>query len=143
MQAPSARQFCFYWLPPLLLTGGILAVSGELGSSQHTKKLLDWLFSWLPFAELPQMEESHGYLRKVGHVTVYGSLYWLWFRAFVGRFSRLKPAVCWSLGLCLLTALADEGHQYLVPSRDGSILDVALDFGAAAVAALALSFKRI
>ncbi len=90
------------------------------------------------------MREGQGYLRKAGHVMAYAGLYFLWFRVFRGQlFPRLRPAILWSLGLCLLTALADEGHQALVPSRDGSLLDVALDFGAAALAALALSLKRI
>jgi len=144
LQAPSVRQLCLYWLPPLLLTGGILVLSGDLGSSAYTKEVVEWLLSWLPFLKVTEMEDSHGYLRKAGHVLAYGSLYWLWFRAFLGRFSpRLRPAILWSLGFCLLTAMMDEGHQALVASRQGCILDVALDFGAASLAALALSFKRI
>jgi VanZ family protein len=144
LQAPSVRQICFYWLPPLLLTGGILTFSGDLGSSAHTQEWIAWFSSWLPFLEVEQVQEKHGYLRKAGHVMTYGTLYWLWFRALWGRFSlRLRPAVFWSLGFCLLTALLDEGRQSLVPSRDGALLDVALDFGGAALTALALSLKRI
>lgn len=139
----SVRQFCFYWLPPLLLTGGVLFLSGDLGSGHHTKKLLIWLLSWLSLADLLQKEETHGWLRKIGHVIAYGSLYWLWFRAFHGYMcSRLRTAILYSLSLCLLIALMDEGHQSLVATREGHILDVALDFGGAALAALALSFKR-
>lgn len=126
----------------MLLTAGILALSGELGSTAHTKKLLGWLFSWLPLPWPPQTDETHGYLRKLGHVTAYGSLYWLWFRALKAHLSpRLKTAILVSLSLCLLIALADEGHQSLIGSRQGVLQDVALDFGAAALAALALSFK--
>lgn len=144
MQTPSVRQICFYWLPPLLFTGGILIFSGDLGSSKRTQELIKWFLSWLPFLSMEQLQARHGYLRKAGHVMAYGSLYWLWFRAFLGRFSpRLRPAILWSLGFCLLTAMADEGHQALVASRTGAFMDVALDFGAASLAALALSFKRI
>lgn len=144
MQAPSVRQFYFYWVPPLLFTGGILIFSGDLGSSGRTQELIMWFFSWLPFLGMEQMQEGQGFFRKVGHVLAYGSQYWLWFRAFLGRFSpRLGPAIFWSLGLCLLTAMVDEGHQALVASRTGSFLDVALDFGAAVVVALALLCKRI
>lgn len=144
MKAPSVRQFCLYWLPPLLGTAAILILSGELGSSRHTRELLEWLWSWLPFLRPDQLEQTTGYLRKAGHVTAYAALYFLWFRAFRGQLSpRLGPAVSWSLSICLLIALADEGHQSLVSSRTGCIGDVALDFGAAALAALALSFKRI
>jgi len=144
LQAPSCRQFCLYWLPPLLGTAAILVLSGELGSSRHTRELLAWLWSWLPFWRPEQLEQTTGYLRKAGHVTAYAALYFLWFRAFRGQlYPRLGPAVSWSLSICLLIALLDEGHQSLVASRTGCIGDVALDFGAAALAALALSFKRI
>jgi VanZ family protein len=142
LKAPSIRQFSIYWLPPLLLTAGILVLSGKLGSSPHTQELVKWLFFWLPFPWVEQMEEGHGYLRKAGHVITYAGLYFLWFRAFLGELSfRLRPAILWALSLCLLTAILDEGHQALVPSRDGRIVDVLLDFGASALAALALSFK--
>ncbi|MFZ5453497.1 MAG: VanZ family protein [Thermodesulfobacteriota bacterium] len=143
MQALSPRNFCLYWLPPLLLSGGILLFSGNLGSSEHTKKLLDWVLSWLPFGEMPWPEQGQGLLRKIGHVTAYGSLSWLWFRALWRHLGgRLRTVVLFSLGLCLLIALLDEGHQSMMPSRTGSIWDVALDFGAAVLAALALSLKR-
>jgi len=90
------------------------------------------------------MEETQGYLRKAGHIMAYGGLYFLWFRAWFWRLSpRRGSAILWSLALCLVTALLDEGHQALVPSRTGCLSDVALDFGAAALAALAFSLKRI
>jgi VanZ family protein len=90
------------------------------------------------------MEEGHGYLRKAGHVAAYAGLYLLWFRAFRPRLAVRPGAVFfWPLLLCLATACADEGHQALTPSRSGSLGDVALDFTAAAVTALALWGKRI
>ncbi len=145
MKALSVRLFCSYWLPPLLGTAVVLAISGDWGSSAHTQKLAEWLLSWLTLIMGPeQVEEGHGYLRKAGHMITYAGLYFLWFRAFRGQLSyRLRPAVAWSLSLCLLIALLDEGHQSLVASRNGSIWDVALDFGAAALAALALSRKSV
>lgn len=143
MQARSPRQFCLYWLPPLLLSGGILLLSGNLGSSENTKRLLAWVLSWFPYEEMLWPEQGQGLLRKIGHVTVYVSLSWLWFRAFQSHFGgRLRTVVLFSLGLCLLIALMDEGRQSLVASRTGSLWDVALDFGAALLTALALSFKR-
>jgi VanZ family protein len=105
---------------------------------------MEWLLSWFPFLGLGPMEESQGYLRKAGHITAYATLYFLWFRVWLWRISpRRGAAILWSLALCLVTALLDEGHQALVPSRTGCLSDVALDFGAAAVAALAFSLKRI
>jgi VanZ family protein len=105
---------------------------------------MEWISSWLPFLKLAPMEETQGYLRKTGHITAYGGLYFLWFRALLWRLSpRRGAAILMSLGLCLLTALLDEGHQAMVASRTGCLSDVALDFGAAALAALAFSLKRI
>lgn len=144
MQAASCRQICFYWLPPLLITAAILIFSGDLGSSRHTRELLEWLGSWLPWGRPEELAQASGYLRKAGHVTAYAALYFLWFRAFRGHFAlRPGPAVFRSLSLCLLIALLDEGHQSLVPSRTGCLGDVVLDLGAAGLTALALSFKRI
>jgi len=144
VKSPRLRQFCFYWLPPLLGTAGILAFSGDLGSAAHTRELAEWLLSWLPFLGPARLMEGHGYLRKAVHVTAYGSLYLLWFRAWRGHISsRPGAAMLWPLILCLATALADEGHQALVPSRGGSLWDVALDFSAASLVALALLCKRI
>jgi VanZ family protein len=144
LKASSFRPFFFYWLPPLLETAAILVLSGDLGSSRHTRELIEWLSSWLPFLKMAPMEETQGYLRKTGHITAYGVLYILWFRALLWRLSpRRGAAILLSLGLCLLTALLDEGHQAMLASRTGCLSDVALDFGAAALAALAFSLKRI
>jgi VanZ family protein len=142
LKATSVRQLCLYWLPPLLFTAGILLASGEVGSSRYTLAVLQWLRTWLPFAGPVQIVEVNMYLRKAGHVAAYAALYFLWFRAFMEHLSsRLGPAVFWSLCFCLLTSLGDEGHQFFVASRSGSLRDVTLDFGAAALMALALSLK--
>jgi VanZ family protein len=144
LKASSLRRFCLYWLPPLAVTLGILIFSGDLGSSANTQKWLQWLLSWLPFLGEEQFREGQGYLRKAGHITAYATLYLLWFRVWLWRLSpRRGAAILCSLAFCLLTALLDEGHQALVPSRTGCLSDVVLDFGAAAVAALAFSLKRI
>ncbi len=144
MKALSLRQLSLYWLPPLALTAGILIFSGDLGSSANTQKLVQWLLTWFPGLGEYQFPAGQGYLRKAGHMLAYGSLYLLWFRAMFWRFStRRGAAVLWSLAFCLLVALADEGHQSFFSSRTGSLSDVALDFGAALLAALAFSLKRI
>ncbi|MHB8067062.1 MAG: VanZ family protein [Desulfobaccales bacterium] len=144
MKALSVRRFCLYWLPPLVFTVGILIFSGDLGSAAHTQKVLDWLFAWLSLPGIERLEEAQGYLRKAGHILAYGGLYYVWFRAWLWRLSpRRGAAIFCALGFCLLIALADEGHQAMVASRTGCLSDVALDFGAAALAALAFSFKRI
>ncbi len=135
---PRSRVFLWYWLPPLTWYGVVLALSGDLGSSRHTFGILKWLLSWFPPLSPAQFAIVHFYFRKiVGHAANYGFLYFLWFRAFRG--SRGYPpgrAFLWSLGLCLTLALLDEGHQGLIVSRSGSLRDVALDMGGAALSAL-------
>jgi VanZ family protein len=129
--------FYSYWLPPLLWGTVVLLFSGDWGSSGHTLGLLRWLLSWIPSLSPAQIMAIHSYFRKSGHVLAYGILYFLWFRAFQGHLSyRVKNAALWSLGLSLLVALVDEGHQAMITSRGGSLQDVGLDFSAALLAAL-------
>ncbi|MGD0826809.1 MAG: VanZ family protein [Desulfobaccales bacterium] len=130
-----------YWLPPLVWCGVMLALSGDLGSANNTRKLLQWL---LPTLSPAHFELIHFYLRKaVGHVGNYGFLYFFWFRAF-----RADPgcqggrAFLWSLGLCLAVALLDEGHQTLLESRTGCLGDVGLDLAGSSGAALILTIFR-
>lgn len=126
-----------YWLPPLLWCAMILVFSGGWGSYQHTLGLLRWLLSWIPSLSPAQFKIIHYYFRKSGHVLAYGILCFLWFRAFQGNlYYRVRNAALWSLGLSLLVALVDEGHQAMIRSRGGSLQDVGLDFSAALLAAL-------
>ncbi len=127
----------YYWAPPLLWTTTILALSGDLGSSQTTLSLVRGLLSWIPYITPAQIVEIHGYLRKAGHFLGYAFLYLLWFRAFQGHLGYgLKKSFLCSLGLSLGLALADEGHQSLLASRSGSLWDVALDMSGVSLAAL-------
>jgi VanZ family protein len=133
----SSREFLSYWLPPLLGMTAILGLSGDLGASAHTLDLVKWLLSWVPFLSPARIPAIHDLLRKGGHVLTYGPLYFLWFRAFQGHLGLGgKRAFLWSLGLCLMVAMMDEGHQSLVPSRTGSFRDVGLDLGGATLGAV-------
>ena len=113
-------------------------LSGDLGSSGNTLSLVRWLLSWMiPSLSPAQVLVIHGYLRKCGHVFAYGVLYFLWFRAFQGNLHYSpKKSFLWALGLSLLLALADEGHQSLYQARTGGLGDVGLDFSASLLAAL-------
>jgi VanZ family protein len=117
----------------------ILALSGDLGSSRHTLSLVRCLLSWISL-DSHQMDVIHWYFRKGGHIACYATLYFLWFRAFAGNLHySLRKSILWSLWLCLMLALVDEGHQALLNSRRGSLTDVALDLGAAVMSAVATS----
>jgi len=130
-------DYIYYWAPPILWTIAILALSGDLGSSQRTLSLVRGLLSWIPHITPAQVEIIHGYLRKAGHFLGYAFLYFLWFRAFQGHLRYgLKKSFLLALGLSLGLALADEGHQSIFVSRSGSLWDVALDMSGVFLAAL-------
>ncbi len=137
LNSPRVREFLYYWLPPLVWCAAILALSGDWGSAKNTLGLVKWLLSWIPGLTLGQIYLIHGYLRKLGHLTAYGLLFFFWFRAFRGHFQpapRWSPL--WSLALCLAVACLDEGHQAFFQSRTGSPRDVVLDMTGAGISAL-------
>jgi len=86
-------------LPPLALMGLIFFLSAQphLSSGLGTWDLV---------------------LRKLGHMTEYGLLWWLWSRA-VGP----RAALAITLGF----AATDEYHQTFVDGRHGTPIDVAID----------------
>jgi VanZ family protein len=132
--------FLGFWLPPLLWSGAILLFSGDLGSGNNTKIILNWLLSWAPLLRPDQVNLLHFILRKIGHAVAYGSLYFLWFRAFRGYLDYpFGRAFFCSLALCLAVSGLDEGHQSFLTSRGGSIRDVALDMGGALLSGLITS----
>jgi VanZ family protein len=131
------QNFFLYWLPPWLGTAAILTLSGDWGAAANTLGLVKWLLSCLPFLTPEQVLLIHGYLRKAGHAVTYGVLYFLWFRAYQGHLHySLKKAFLWSLGVCLMVALLDEGHQAMLPFRTGRLADVVLDSAGSTLGAM-------
>lgn len=137
------RIFCrgphilHYWLPPILWGLVIIAMSGDVASSKNTYGLFQWLLSWFVQLEPAQIALVNFYVRKTGHAVAYGLMYFLWFRAFRGHLGiGSGRAFLWALGLCLLLAMSDEGHQSFTRTRGGSSYDVILDLSGASLAAL-------
>lgn len=76
-------------------------------------------------------------LQNLLHIPVFALLAWLWAR-FFARFERLRPGLVLG-GALLISAtwgLLDEYHQYHVPGRYASSLDVVLDLVGAVIGAL-------
>lgn len=140
----TVGEFCSYWLPPLVWGVAILAFSGDMGSSQQTLAWVKWLVSPLVTLSPSQLELLHKFLRKLGHLLAYGTLSFLWFRTLKGHLHwGLRRSFLGALPLCLLVASLDEGYQSWCSSRSGSLWDVALDMGGAALAAfLTATFHR-
>lgn len=128
------------WIPPVVWMGIIAALSSGLFSSRNTEGavvgLLAWMAPWIAPADLAGL---HGASRKMAHVVEYAILALLWFRA-LARDTALSRTVAAAavLAICVLWAALDETHQYFVPSRTGSVQDVAID-AAGALAALAIA----
>src|SRR4051794_41479361 len=73
-------------------------------------------------------------MRKTAHLTEYGILSALTFRAFRGARKSWNPR--WAIGAIVFAALIasiDEIHQSFVPSRTGTWHDVLLDAAGAAL----------
>ena len=122
----------------------IFAASSDRKSSQHVSGLLVPFLHWLlPHVTDHAVEVVVLIIRKCAHLTEYGILAWLFWRA------RRRPVNGdtrpWSWGDAaiallgvLLYAASDEFHQHFVPTREGSPLDVLIDCTGGALALLLL-----
>src|SRR5688572_29854803 len=97
--------------PPLILMAVIFALSAQPG--------LDSGLAW------------DKVLRKAAHMTEFGLLWFLWWRAL--GYGRRLQAVAIALGY----AVTDEIHQSFVRDRVGSPVDVLIDAAGIAIAILA------
>ena len=117
------------WLAVLLCIAVIWTFSGDAFSGRETQRSVAALLRWL-FGDIDRQTLRHAnYLvRKSAHLLEYGILAGLAFRAL--RLSidvSLGRVVALSLALVLAVAGADEFRQSMLPTRGGSLLDVALN----------------
>lgn len=144
--ASKCRKFPWReWIPAILWIILIAIESTPWLSFQNTGHVLYALVATL-FGAVNATGVSwvNTVLREMGHVTGYGMLSWLLFRAW--RATLRSDAVAWTLcwaviAFCMSVVVAslDEWHQSYLPSRGGSIHDVYLD-GSAALAVQILLF---
>ena len=127
------HRFLTYWLPPIAWAAMILSASSDVFSASHTGGWIEIVISWFGRSlSPPALALLNQILRKTGHVTAYGILSALAFRALRGERPRWNPR--WAIGAIALAALVasiDEYHQSFIPSRTGTWHDVVLDTGAA------------
>lgn len=130
--------FCYYWLPPLFLTAGILLMAGDLGSASSLKLPMVILKYLLPSWSIKDIYQFYYELRKIGHFLAYAALFFTYVRAWRWHLQmpRLK-AILLALAICLLVSSADEGRQLFHHSRTGSPRDIGLDMSGALTAAIA------
>lgn len=126
-----------YWLPAIVWAALILAASSDLFSAAHTGSILEQIVTAILGHPLPphQFAMLHAAVRKAAHLTEYGILSALVFRAFRG--ARSGWSLRWAAGAVLASACLasiDEWHQTFIPSRTGTPADVVIDTVGAAIA---------
>jgi VanZ family protein len=118
------------WLAVLACVALIWTFSGEQFSGGATSRFLVPFLRWLhPEIDADGLYRANLLLRKSAHFGEYALLGLLSFRAL--RLTLALPLLH-HVGLALLLVLAvagiDETRQAFLPTRTGSIRDVALDF---------------
>ena len=131
------------WLPSVFWLAVIATESTNLGSSEHTQRILYPILHYLFGIGRQRFEIWHVVLRKTGHFVGYATLSVLLFRSWRGTFPRLSTRWCqqWAtlaFACTVLVAALDEFHQSFLPSRTGTFRDVVLDSTAALVAQIAI-----
>jgi VanZ family protein len=139
----STKRILKVWLPSAVWLVVITLESTNLGSSEHTGRLLYPIFHFLFGMNAARFALWHAVLRKTGHFVGYFILSVLLFRSWRATFPRISTRWClqWSTVALLSTALVaslDEWHQTFLPSRTGRLHDVILDTSAALVAQIVL-----
>jgi VanZ family protein len=117
-----------YWVPPVGWALFLMVVSGDFGASPTTYGPLKWVLATFFNLAPKTIDFLHPWFRKSLHVICYGILAVLWFRSLMITFpERLRINLILALLLSLGVALVDEGHQFLLTSRTGTLRDVGLD----------------
>lgn len=142
----AMRRFVIYWLPAIVWAAVILSTSNDDFSGANTGGLLKQIITWLtghPVAPAT-LDTINFFFRKSAHLTGYGILGALAFRALRGEQKSWSPR--WAVGGILLAACIasiDEIHQTFIPSRTGTWHDVLLDAGGAAVAQILIRAAQV
>ena len=131
------------WLPSAIWLTVIAVESTNLGSAEHTGRILYPVFHFLFEMDRARFAVWQALLRKAGHVVGYFTLSVLLFRSWRATFPRLSTRWClqWATVAFLSTALVamlDEWHQSFLSSRTGTFRDVILDSTAGLVAQITL-----
>lgn len=142
----TVRRELNYWLPPIVWTAIILVASTDLFSGSNTAGVLQRIALTIfghRFAPATAEMLNH-VIRKAAHLTEYGILGALTFRALRGE--RRSWNARWAIGAIVFAtfiASIDEIHQSFVPSRTGTWHDVLLDAGGATIAQILIRAAQV
>jgi VanZ family protein len=126
------------WVWVLLWMSIVFTGSTDLLSGTHTSRFLEPFLRWVfPGISRAGLEWGHLLVRKAGHLTEYGVLAALGWRALQPKGihdpSRAASRYGLAFALCVAYACSDEYHQSFYPSRYASWGDVAIDSAGAAL----------
>ena len=142
------RRLLKAWLPAVLWMGVIYVASTDLGSAEHTSRVIEPLVRWIkPDASPEQFELVHFLVRKAAHLTEYAILGLLVLRAVrMSSAAQTNPRSLRLLGIALLFSAAyaatDEFHQSFVAQRTACVQDVLIDTTGALVGLAIASLSR-
>lgn len=140
------QKFIRYWLPVFLGMCLVFWISTETFSQRNTYALAKAILGFL-FPEISSREAGliHELVRKAGHVIEYFILGLLLFRAFRGS-SNISFNWRWSFSAVIVVviwAASDEVHQFFVPARAASAVDVGIDAAAGIFAQLVSALRHL
>lgn len=100
------KQILMRWIPVILWCGLIFFLSSQ------------------PHLPGPEDANLDFFVKKLGHITVYGILFFLTHRAF-GRGNKHRMVNTFLF--CICYAISDEYHQSYVPGRTPMVRDIGID----------------
>jgi len=119
-----------YWAPPVLWMLFISWMSTPTFSSDNTSRIIEPILRYMhPSITDQEVKTYHAVIRKMAHCVEYFMLGMLLFRAFMaGSIARrIEKWAAYSFLAIVLYASMDEIHQYFLPERTASLIDVGID----------------
>ncbi len=135
----------YYWLPPILWMTAITIFSTDIFAGGNTGSLLWTIFHRIfPNMTEEQFQPIHFLIRKAAHLTEFGILALLLYRAIrSGSVERWRWSwAVYTLAIVIVFALLDEYHQTFTRNRVGSIYDSLTDISGGLTALLSLWLWR-
>jgi VanZ family protein len=134
-----SRRRVIHWVPVFCWMAVIFMASTDTLSAAHTSHfIIPLLLHLFPHLSPQAIDAIHLCIRKCGHLTEYGILGVLLWRAIPERRANPEAADWARAGAALLVATfygaTDEFHQRFVPSRGSSVHDVVIDACGAGIA---------
>lgn len=139
---PARKEIYKTWIAAGLWLFLIAIESTDWLSANNTSRFLYPFLHWLTGVDSLTFTFWNFYIRKTGHVVGYFLLSFFLFRAWratIPVFQRKNWSLQWARIAFFMTALVaslDEWHQTFIPSRTGTVHDIALDSAAALLAQL-------